>query len=193
MASTTSPSTSGFFSSPRAQKALYWISGIVFLAGVVAIITVYATRGSSNAASQGPGSNVNPPSQTSGPSTKNVKASTEALGVARKFLETAVVRKNLAESYNLVGPNLKGGFTLKQWKTGNNTIVPYPATNTKSTALVVKYSHPTDLLLQVALVPKAGANVKPQAFSIELNKLKGRWLVNSFIPLYQHPVQFGNG
>jgi hypothetical protein len=192
MASTTSP-TSGFFSSPRAQRALYWISGIVFLAGVVAIITVYATRGNSSAS--GSSSNqVNTPSQTSGPSVKNVKASPDALGVARRFLETAVVRKNLAESYNLVGPNLKGGFTLKQWKTGNNTVVPYPAGNAKSTALVVKSSHPNDLLLQVALVPKPGASIKkPQAFSIELNKIGGRWVVNSFIPLYQHPVKLGNG
>jgi hypothetical protein len=188
MASTTTSSTSGFFSSPRAQKALYWISGIVFLAGVVAIITVYATRGSSNAASQS-SNQVNSPSQPTSPPAKSVKASTGALGVARKFLETAVVRKNLAESYNLAGPNLKGGFTLKQWTSGNNTVVPYPASNAKSTALVVKYSHPNDLLLQVALVPKPGAKLKPQAFSLELNKLQGRWVVNSFIPLYQHPVQ----
>jgi hypothetical protein len=193
MASTTS-STTGFFSSPRAQRALYWVSGIVFLAGVVAIITVYATRGGSNASSPSQ-VNPNPPSQTSnrGTSTKKVKASPEALGVARKFLETAVVRKNLAESYNLVGPYLKGGATLKQWTSGNNTVVPYPANNTKTTALIVKTSHPTDLLIWVSLVPRPGAGVKPQMFSIELDKLKGHWLVNGFQPLYQPGVQNGSG
>lgn len=188
MASTTSP-TSGFFSSPRAQRALYWVSGVVFLAGVIAIITVYATRGSSNT-----GAVDNPPSksQVSSPP-KTVKASPVALGVARRFLETAVVRKNLAESYNLVGPSLKSGFTLKQWKTGNNTVVPYPANNTKTTALLVKSSHPTQLLLWVSLVPKPGTHTKPQMFSIELDKLGGRWLVNGFQPLYQPPVQNGSG
>lgn len=188
MASTTS-TTSGFFSSPRAQRALYWVSGIVFLAGVVAIITVYATRGSSTptAVNQPSGSQVSTPP-------KNVKPSSEALGVARRFLETAVVRKNLAESYNLVGPDLKGGITLKQWKTGNNTVVPYPANNAKTTALIVKASHPTSLLLQpVALVPKPGSGFKPQSFSIELNKLNGHWVVNSFTPLYEPPVLNGNG
>jgi hypothetical protein len=187
MASTTSP-TSGFFSSPRAQRALYWISGIVFLAGVVAIITVYATRGSTAPATVSPPSNSQP-----SPPPKNVKASSDALGVARKFLETAVVRKNLAASYSLVGPALKGGLTLKQWKSGNNTVVPYPANNAKTTALLVKSSHPTALLLQVQLIPKPGSNTKPQAFSLELNKLKGRWVVNSFTPLYQAPVQNGSG
>jgi hypothetical protein len=186
MASTTSPNT-GFFSSPRAQRALYWVSGIVFLAGVVAIITVYATRGNSTpAAVNNPG-----PSQPVSTPPKTVKASTDALGVARKFLETAVVRKNLAESYNLVGPSLKSGITLKQWKTGNNTVVPYPAANTKTTALVVKASNPNNLLLQVALVPPPHSKVKPQAFSLGLNKLGGRWLVTSFTPLYQAPVLNG--
>jgi hypothetical protein len=195
MASTTSPTT-GFFSSPRAQRALYWISGIVFVAGIVAIITVYATRGS-NSVTPASTLQATHPSRTSNPgaSTKNVKASSDALGVARRFLETAVVRKNMAESYNLVGPNLKNGFTLKQWKTGNNTVVPYPANNAKTTALLVKSSHPTSLLLWVSLVPKPGLRSKPQPqqFSIELDKLNGRWLVNSFLPLYQPPVQNGQG
>ena len=188
MASTTSPTT-GFFSSPRAQRALYWISGIVFLAGVVAIITVYATRGSSNAANPAASSHVSTPSSRSGGgSTKHVKPSPAALQVARKFLETAVVRKNVAASYDLVGPNLKTGFTRKQWSTGNNTVVPYPAENAKTTALVVQYSHPGDLLLMVSLVAKPGVHVRPLGFNLELNKLNGRWVVNAFTPQYQHPV-----
>lgn len=189
MASTTSSSTSGFFSSPRAQKALYWISGIVFVAGVVAIVTVYATRGSSTPAA------VNPPSNSSQVSTppKHVAASADAKSVARRFLETAVVRKNLAESYNLVGPLLKGGITLKQWKSGNNTVVPYPANNAKTTALIVKSSTPNNLLLQVALVAKPGSHTKPQSFALQVNKINGRWVVNSFTPLYQAPVRPGNG
>lgn len=188
MASTTS-TTTGFFSSPRTQRALYWVSGIVFLAGVVAIITVYATRGSSNTAA------VNPPSNSSQVSTppKTVKASSDALGIARKFLETAVVRKNLGESYNLIGPAMKNGFTLKQWKSGNNTVVPYPANNAKTTALLVKSSHPNQLILWASLVAKPGTHTKPQSFSIELDKINGRWLVNSFQPLYQAPVQNGTG
>jgi len=187
MASTTTPNT-GFFSSPRAQRALYWVSGIVFLAGVVAIITVYATRGSSTPAA------VNPPSNSSNTTPpKHVKAAADALGVARKFLETAPLRTNMAEAYTLVGPNLKAGTSPQEWKKGNNPVVPYPANNAKTTAMLVKSSHPNDLLLYVNLVPKPGMGYKPQAFSVELNKLNGRWVVNSFQPLYQHPVQNGSG
>jgi hypothetical protein len=188
MASTTTPNT-GFFSSPRAQRALYWVSGIVFLAGVVAIITVYATRGSSTpAAVQNPSSG---PTVSTPP--KHVKPSSDALGVARKFLETAVVRKSLGEAYNLVGPSLKAGTSATEWKKGNNPVVPYPANNAKTTAFLVKTSHPNDLLLWVSLVPKPGAGYKPQSFSVQLNKLNGRWVVNSFQPLYQHQVQNGSG
>ncbi|HEX3455526.1 MAG TPA: hypothetical protein VHS03_12935 [Gaiellaceae bacterium] len=183
MASTTSSPTSGFFSSPRAQKALYWISGIVFAAGVIAVIAVYATRGNSKSTVGNPPSN-----HPTAPAPTHVKASSDALGVARRFLETAVIRKNVAASYDLVGPNLRTGFTRKQWATGNNTVVPYPATNAKTTALVVTYSHPSDLLLTVALVPKLAAGVKPQEFNLDINKINGRWLVNSFTPVYHHGV-----
>lgn len=189
MASTTSSSTSGFFSSPRSQKWLYWVSGIVFAAGLIAIITVFATRGNSSPVSN---PQVTTPSSNNGggvASNKHVKASPEALQTARKFLETAVLRKNLAASYNLVGPNLKNGFTLKQWKTGNITVIPFPAQNAKTTALIVKYSHPTDLLLQLVLVAKPGAlaNKRQLQFNLELNKIHGRWLVNQFTPQYIVP------
>lgn len=188
MASTTSSSTSGFFSSPRSQKWLYWVSGIVFAAGLIAIITVFATRGNSSPASN---PQVNTPSHSGGgvASNKNVKASPKALQTARKFLETAVVRKNLAESYNLVGPNLRTGFTLKQWETGNNTVIPFPAQNAKTTALIVKYSHPNDMLLNLVLVAKPGALVDKRQlqFNMELNKIHGRWLVNQFTPQYIVP------
>jgi hypothetical protein len=184
MASTTSSTTGGFLSSPRGQKWLYWVSGIVFAAGVIAIITVFATRGSSTPAA------VNPPSnpQTIAPP-KDVKASSDALQTARKFLETAVVRKNVAASYDLVGPALKTGFTRKQWASGNNTVIPFPAQNAKTTAFVVKYSHPKDLLLQLVLVAKPHALVDKRQlqFNMELNKIRGRWLVNSFTPQYIVP------
>jgi len=185
MASTTSP-TSGFFSSSRGQKWLYWVSGIVFAAGVIAIITVYATRGNSTAASSNPPASK---SQVTAPAPKHVKASPEALQTARKFLETAVVRKNVGASYDLVGPALRTGFTRKQWKTGNNTVIPFPAQNAKTTAFVVKYSHPTDLLLQVVLVAKPHALVDKRQlqFNMEMNKIHGRWLVNSFTPQYIVP------
>jgi hypothetical protein len=70
-------------------------------------------------------------------------------------------------------------------------VVPYPANNAKTTALIVQYSHPNDLLLKVALVAKPGSGTKPLGFNLDLNKLKGRWVVNAFTPVYHVPVLNG--
>jgi len=187
MASTTS-SANRILSSPRGQRWLYWISGIVFVAGLAAFIAVYATRGSSKATVQPSPQTQTPPAQ----SVAKVHPSKAAFKIARQFLETAVLRKDLAASYKLVGPQLKGGMTLKQWKTGNIPVQPYPAENAKTTALVVNYSHPAEISLTVSLVAKPGAGVKPQSYYVVLDraggKKNGRWLVNNFSAQYQAPV-----
>src|SRR5207248_1804063 len=133
MSSATSSPT-GFLSSPRMQQRLVWISGAVLLIGVAVFLGVFLSRGTSRPA------NVNlstvssaPPSSTT-PAAKNAKVapSAAAFQVARTFLETAVLRKNLDAAYPLVGPNLKGGMSLTQWRKGNIAVVPYPASNAKT-------------------------------------------------------------
>jgi hypothetical protein len=44
--------------------------------------------------------------------------------VARRFIESAVARKNLAESYSIVTNEIRQGQSLKSWKTGNIAVVP---------------------------------------------------------------------
>ena len=50
----------------------------------------------------------------------------EAKQVAIRFVQTAVARENLEEAWELVGPNLRGGLTRKEWISGDNPVVPYP-------------------------------------------------------------------
>jgi hypothetical protein len=189
--SSPTSSPSGFFSTPRSQRWLMWISGAVLVIGVAVFLGVFLSRGSSRPApanistlSSGPSSKTN--SATSNP---KVAASADALKVARTFLETAVLRKNLDAAYALVGPDLKGGMTRAQWRTGNISVVPYPAVNAKTATLRVKSSTKTELMLQVGpLVARKGSGVRPAAFDLNVDRIGGKWVVNYWLAEYSHKV-----
>ncbi len=180
----------GFLSSPRAQRRLIWISGAVFLVGFIAFLSAYLLRGTSGIHSP----LLNQPAQKAA---KVIKAppSKEALKIARKFVETAPLRKNLDAVYPYVGPALKGNLTRKQWDTGNIPVVDYPAGNAKTAGFIIDHSWRTQMLLEVDLVAKrgSGSNIRPHLpFYLGLvrqgGKPNGRWLVNLWIPNWHPPI-----
>jgi hypothetical protein len=185
----SSPSADGgFLSSPRAQRRFRWISGGVFGVGLIVFLSVFVFRGSSGIHS--PISNQ--PAQTVA---KQVKAPPDprAYAVARKFIETAVLRKNLDVAYPLVNHEIKGGMTRKQWDKGTIAVMGYPAGNAKTTGFTVLWSYKTQMMLVVDLVARKGTNVRPHLpFFLGLvragNKPDGRWLVNYWLPDWSPPV-----
>lgn len=188
----SSPSTAhgGFLSSPRAQRRLLWGSGAILLAGFIAFLSAYLLRGTSGIHSP----LLNQPAQKAQIPVK-APPSKAALKIAREFVETAPLRKNLDEVYSMVGPALKGGLTRKQWDKGNIPVVDYPAGNAKTADLIVDHSWRTQMLLEVDLVAKkgSGSNIRPHLpFYLGLvrkgGKPNGRWLVNLWIPNWHPPV-----
>jgi len=188
MESSSSSVNDGFLSSPRAQRRLIWISAGVFGIGLIVFLSVFVFKGSPGA--QSPISTV--PAQTA---KKQVKAPPDpkAFKVARTFIETAVLRKNLDAAYPIVNQEIKGGLSKKQWDTGNIPVIGYPAGNSKTAAFEVLWSYKTQLMTIVDLVAKPGAHVRPHLpFFLGLvragGKPNGRWLVNYFIPDWSPPV-----
>lgn len=110
----------------------------------------------------------------------------EARRVAVRFIQTAVARVNLEEAWTLVGPNLRGGLTRKQWLTGNNPVVPYPIDQLEVAPYKVDESYERSALLEVALLPRKGAGVRAQVFFLGLVKVgageNARWLVDNWVP-----------
>ena len=97
---------------------------------------------------------------------------------------TAVARKHLDTSYDLVCPEMKQGFTRSRWMKGEIPVVPYPVSYGKWR---VSYSLESEVDLQVALWAKPKAKMKPVVFDLSMQpcgKASGkRWLVSSFIPV----------
>jgi hypothetical protein len=175
----------------RRERVILGIAGLVLLAGVVTAGVVFL-----------PNRNAAPQTVSTVPAQipKTEKAaplSSEARLVAGRFVLTAVARRNLAEAYDLVGPNLRGGLTRKEWLTGNIPVVPYPIQSLRLAPFKIDYSHKSDALIEIALLPKKGAGVKSQIFYLTLKKVgsgaKSHWVVDGWVPKGSTFVPQGDG
>lgn len=193
MTSTTSRAkdvpSGGFWASPKSQRRILIGSGAVFVAGVAAFLALVVFRGTSNAF---------PDKFSTTPATllkkeKAVPPSRAAFVTAREFMRTAVLRQNLDKAWSLVGVDLKGRMSRKQWDTGNIPVIGYPAQNVETTQFQVDYSYQTEMLLEVDLVAKPGSGVRPHlpfflGLKREHGKKTGKWLVNYWEPHWRPPV-----
>lgn len=105
------------------------------------------------------------------------------LGVAARFVGTAVARRHVERSWSLVVPALRKGYTRTAWAGGNIPVIPYPVGEARWR---FKYSYPNEVGLEVALFPRRQADVDAVVFELGLRRLKldgrRRWLVESFTP-----------
>ena len=166
--------------SKRTRWIIYGVSGAIFLAGLIAVLIVFATHSgkTKQVFSDKPVVDVSKVPKT-------VKLDPTARRVAGEFILTAVARKNLRKAYTLAGPQIKQGQSLKEWLSGNIAVVPYPDSDIKFAPFKIDYSYPKHALLEIALLPtdKATARgVKPQLFYVDLKKLNGKWLVDGWVP-----------
>jgi hypothetical protein len=158
------------------------IVGLVALAAIVAAVLAFTLSPDKNPAPQVISSI--PAVTTKAP----VKAplSSDARHVAIRFIQTAVARKHLDEAWALSGPNLRGGLTRKEFLTGNNPVVPYPIDELDIAPYKIDYSYVDRALLEVALLPRKGADVRAQVFYLRLEKFgqgpSAHWMVNNWVP-----------
>ena len=61
---------------------------------------------------------------------------------------------------------------MKEWLSGNIPVQPYPAGSLDKASFSIEESYADEVVLQVALLPKDGAEVEGQIFWISLLKKK---------------------
>jgi hypothetical protein len=179
----------GTLNSPRRQRYVMWGSAAILAAGIIAFVAVYFGNTAKPAERAATGQVIHAPKPA-----KNIPFPPAAWSVARQFMMTAVSRKSLAASYAITDPELRGGLTLRQWKTGTITVPFFPVakilrTNWKNT----NYAHPRDAQINVILIPVAGSDqTKPMMAQIGLLKhgqgVKAHWFVSYFEPISGPPV-----
>ena len=170
--------------SPRMQRRLLWLSAFILAAGIAAVLIVFFRNTGKSV--QAPFSNQ--PVQIV-KKDKPVPLTREARDVAGRFILTAVQRKNLDEAWKLAGPNVRGGLTLKEWRTGNIPVVPF-LYKIDAAPIKVDSSTKNHALLEIALLAK-NKNVKPAYFFVDPTRIgKGKnrhWVVDGWVPAYGRP------
>jgi hypothetical protein len=190
----TSGIISGLLNSPRKQRRFLIISSAVFVIGVGVFVSVVLLRGTGNRFTD---TISNQPATLYHPD-KKVPISKSELALARTFIQTAVERRNLASSYNIVHVDLKGTMTRKQWETGDIPVISYNAQNADRAAFVVDYSYQRSALLEIDLVARPHTESRPHLlFFLGLrragDKPTGRWLVNYWEPHWRPPIPMAPG
>jgi len=180
--------------SPRRQRRLMVVSAFVFGVGLVALLSMYFLRGTGNAF---PDKFSNQPAQVNHPQ-QRASVSPAEIALARRFLETAVTRSDLASAYDIVDPDLRGGLTRKQFEHGDIPVLYYQATNVETASFKVDYSFRTQALFEVNLHAKRGTETRPSLLFFvglkrEGGKANGRWLVNYFEPNWRPPIPMNPG
>ncbi len=166
--------------SPRNQRLLLWAASAFLVVAVATLLIVFMRNTRAENAketfSDDPAQLFTQP--------KSVEVDPEARRVAGRFILTAVARHDLAASYNFTHPELREGFTRAQWKTGNIPVIPFPASDLDFASFKVEYSFPSEVVLNVLLVP-AGTKDKPASFYIGLKRVGGKdgpWRVYYWAP-----------
>ena len=171
----------GIATSPKVNRYLPWVAGGVLLAGLVAFLIAYY----GNTVKPNPNDKLsNRPAQQE-PSLGNaIKLPAEARRVAARFIDAAVRGKNATVAWQLSGPEIRQGQSLASWKRDWNNpnvgvpIQPYPAG--QKAQMLVDYARQKEIQLKFALTPRPGSSQKPAMFLMLLDRIGGRWLVNSW-------------
>jgi hypothetical protein len=101
-----------------------------------------------------------------------------------RFTRDVLLRQNLAEGWELAGPDMRAGTTRAAWVKGTGvTLDRYPAKETSfSRAWTGQLVGPGHAVLAMILHPKPGSKAFMTAFAIDVRKLGGRWLVDLYYP-----------
>jgi hypothetical protein len=175
------------------RKALPWLVAVGLVAAAIAgVIVIWGTNTGENTATP----LVNRPADDRSAVPAGVKLDPQARKVAKRFIETAVARKNLREAYALAGPQVRQGQTLKEWLTGNIAVIPYDVDSVEYAPMKIDFAYPKEVQLEIALLPTdkaAKQGVRSQLFILDLIKdRRGKWLVNAWVPRSSPPVPNGS-
>lgn len=116
-----------------------------------------------------------------------VPLSAEVIDVATRWILGAVTRGDLAATYVLTDPDIRGSMTRAEWELGAIPVVSYPVGELSRKSWRVRFSRVREALLEVRLVPRARLEaVAPRTFLIGLKRVgvgqRVNWVVNYWSP-----------
>jgi hypothetical protein len=187
-------------SSPRFNRYLLWFGVVVLAAGAMAL--VFAFVGGSDKTSSNPDKGFHPVLPAKSAPLKNEQGVTvktysqlddQTRSAISTFIGTIVARQHVEDSWSIVSPSMRAGYTFKQWKQATALpVIPYPGVDTKHIQYYLDYATNKEILLEVGLAGKPGVTTRPVTFQLGLvpagKGSNARWLVNYWMPRWTPPV-----
>jgi hypothetical protein len=101
------------------------------------------------------------------------------------LVNSGVKRVNVGASYDVVTPTLRAGMTRKEWAGGDIPIYPFPAKGRTFHHWTIKFIARDEVGVELVLFPtlRNKDGYGPIAFDAILKPVKGRWLVDGFMPM----------
>jgi len=160
--------------------------GAVVVAGLAALAAIVAYQESRPPGPVFVGAGPRPFAVRSGGYGPPIKLPAAALTTARTFLQTAVLRKDPAASWDLVTPRLRAGFTQATWAKGNIPVTPFPAAAFATAKFQVSRSRAHDILLKVA-ISSSDPTIEAAYDYLEMVPNRSGWVVSYFAPVGMQP------
>ena len=175
----------GLLSSPRRRRRLGWALAIPLALGALVAAGIAVL----------PEAKPDPPEvwenrQAIDPSAKDkpVKLTprdrrevNEAIDV---FVNAAVKRRQPGRAYAVSTPNLRAQAPREAWTKGDIPVFPYPAKGRRFHGWTINFSLRNHLNVDLLVMPSRDrATLGPVAFTVDLRKVGGRWLVDSAFPI----------
>jgi hypothetical protein len=169
--------------SPRRRRRLAWGAGL----GALTLAVVMAAKAM-------PGGKELPPDTFSNRQAVNVLANEKLVNVSRRdraainttldrFVPAAVARQNPVAAYSVSTDNLRSQATARQWRAGDIPVHPFPARGRTFHGWTVNYAMRNHVNLDLLVMPDLKKELRPIAFTIDVQKVRGRWLVDAVLPI----------
>ncbi|MGH2931364.1 MAG: hypothetical protein ACRDKK_00760 [Gaiellaceae bacterium] len=169
--------------SPRKRRRLARV-GVVLAAALAVLVSTLVLRGPADNDSEGvAGSQADiwvPPPDIR----MTRKLRREINATLDRFVPAAVLREAPMEAYALATPSLRTSATRAQWRKGEIPVYPFHVKEGSDLHgwrlnFAVKNNVNVDLMLQASKEEKEVSGI---AYTVDLKRIRGRWLVESFFP-----------
>ena len=188
------------FSSARFTRLMFWTGGVVLGAGILVLVSTLVRN--SDSQTIGPEQGFRPTLPAHSTQLKNANGATintfwqldpEVRSTIRTFLGSAVARKHLDQSWGVVAPSVKAGYTYKRWKNADALpVIPDPIDDLDRVQYYLDYASTKEILIDVGVSSRARLRIRPASFQLGLVPVgKGantRWLVDYWMPRWTPPL-----
>jgi hypothetical protein len=99
------------------------------------------------------------------------------------LMNAGVKRRNPGAVYRFASPGLRRQATRAEWRRGDIPVYPYPARGEKFHGWTVNFSQRNHLNVDLLVMPSRDrARLGPVALTLDLRKIRNRWLVDGIFP-----------